>query len=42
MMFFSYATSGGSGVDRKGNLDPSTYGSNDISDPNVVANVIKM
>ena len=37
----SYATSGGSGVDRKGNLDPSTYGSNDISDPNVVANVIK-
>ena len=37
----SYATSGGAGVDRKGNLDPSTYGSNDISDPNVVANVIK-
>ena len=37
----SYATSGGSGVDRKGNLDPSTYGSNHISDPNVVANVIK-
>ena len=37
----SYATSGGSGVDQKGNLDPSTYGSNDISDPNVVANVIK-
>lgn len=37
----SYATSGGSGVDRKGNLDPSTYGSNDISDPNVVASVVK-
>lgn len=37
----SYATSGGSGIDQKGNLDPSTYGSNDISDPNVVANVIK-
>lgn len=37
----SYATSGGSGVDQTGNLDPSTYGSNDISDPNVVANVAK-
>lgn len=37
----SYATSGGLGVDQKGNLDPSTYGSNDITDPNVVASVIK-
>lgn len=37
----SYATSGGSGVDQKGNFDPSTYGSNDISDPNVVASVVK-
>lgn len=36
----SYATSGGSGVDRTGNLDPTTYGSNDISDPNVVKSVI--
>ncbi|GER60985.1 SGNH/GDSL hydrolase family protein [Patiriisocius marinus] len=33
----SYATSGGSGVDQTGNLDPSTYGSNDITDPNVFA-----
>jgi hypothetical protein len=34
-----YATSGGSGVDQTGNLDPSTYGSNDITDPNVFASV---
>ena len=33
----SYATSGGSGVDQTGNLDPSTYGYYDISDPNVFA-----
>lgn len=33
----SYATSGGNGVNQTGNLDPSTYGSNDITDPNVVA-----
>jgi phospholipase/lecithinase/hemolysin len=35
----SYATSGGSGVDQTGNLDPSSYGSNDITDPNVFASV---
>ncbi len=35
----SYATSGGSGVDQTGNLDPTTYGSNDITDPNVFASV---
>ncbi|MCB0466075.1 MAG: G-D-S-L family lipolytic protein [Aequorivita sp.] len=35
----SYATSGGSGIDQTGNLDPSTYGSNDITDPNVFASV---
>ena len=35
-----YARSGGSGVDQTGNLDPSTYGSEDISDPNVVAGSI--
>ena len=34
-----YATSGGSGVDQTGNLDPSTYGPNDITDPNVFASV---
>ena len=34
-----YATSGGSGVDQTGNLDPSTYGGNDITDPNVFAQV---
>lgn len=33
----SYATSGGSGVDQTGNFDPTTYGSNDITDPNVFA-----
>ena len=32
-----YATSGGSGVDQTGNLDPTTYGGNDITDPNVFA-----
>lgn len=34
-----YATSGGSGVDQTGNMDPSTYGGNDITDPNVFAAV---
>ncbi|MAO07341.1 MAG: G-D-S-L family lipolytic protein [Alteromonas sp.] len=34
-----FATSGGSGVDQTGNLDPSTYGPNDITDPNVFASV---
>jgi len=33
----SYATGGGVGVDQTGNLDPSTYGSSDITDPNVFA-----
>ncbi|MAZ72383.1 MAG: G-D-S-L family lipolytic protein [Flavobacteriaceae bacterium] len=33
----SFATSGGIGVDQIGNLDPSTYGPNDITDPNVFA-----
>lgn len=36
----SYSTSGGAGVDRKGNTDPTTYGPNDISDPGVVATMI--
>ena len=36
----SYATSGGTGVDQTGNINPATYGSNDISDPGVVASVI--
>ncbi len=35
----SYATSGGSGVNQTGNLNPATYGSNDITDPNVFASV---
>jgi lysophospholipase L1-like esterase len=34
-----FATSGGSGVDQTGNLDPSTYGGSDITDPNVFASV---
>lgn len=35
----SYATSGGVGVDQIGNINPATYGGNDISDPNVFAGV---
>lgn len=31
----SYATSGGSGTNQLGNTDPSTYGGNDITDPQV-------
>ena len=34
-----YATSGGTGKDQKGNLDPRTYASNDITDPTVFASV---
>lgn len=35
----SYATSGGVGEDQTGNMDPSSYGGNDITDPNVFASV---
>ena len=35
----SYATSGGTGTNQIGNLDPATYGGNDITDPNVFASV---
>jgi hypothetical protein len=34
----SFATSGGTGTNQTGNLDPTTYGGNDITDPNVFAN----
>ena len=34
-----YATSGGSGVNQTGNMDPSTYGAGDITDPGVFASV---
>ena len=34
-----YATTGGVGVDQTGNPDVTTYGSNDITDPNVFAAV---
>ncbi|MFV5694054.1 G-D-S-L family lipolytic protein [Flavobacterium sp. LB3P122] len=34
-----YATSGGIGVNQTGNLNPATYGGNDITDPTVFANV---
>lgn len=34
-----YATSGGIGVNQTGNLNPATYGANDITDPNVFASV---
>ncbi|MEO0038555.1 MAG: hypothetical protein RIQ59_1766 [Bacteroidota bacterium] len=33
----SYATSGGTGVNQTGNMNPATYGSNDITDPNLFA-----
>ncbi|AWI25330.1 SGNH/GDSL hydrolase family protein [Flavobacterium pallidum] len=33
----AYATSGGSGVNQTGNLNPATYGNSDITDPNVFA-----
>ncbi|OIQ22599.1 MAG: G-D-S-L family lipolytic protein [Flavobacterium sp. MedPE-SWcel] len=33
----SFATSGGVGENQLGNLDPSTYGANDITDPTVFA-----
>ena len=35
-----YAIAGGAGVDQKGNINPATYGSSDISDPNVVKSAI--
>jgi lysophospholipase L1-like esterase len=35
----SYATSGGTGTDQTGNTNPATYGSSDITDPNVFASV---
>lgn len=35
-----YATGGGTGVDQAGNLDPSTYSRNDITDPNVFAGAL--
>ncbi|MFD1293099.1 G-D-S-L family lipolytic protein [Lutibacter holmesii] len=31
----SFATSGGAGIDQTGNMDPSSYGSNDITDPTI-------
>lgn len=34
-----YATNGGAGKDQTGNPDPSTYGTNDITDPTVFAGV---
>lgn len=34
-----FATSGGVGIDQKGNMNPATYGGNDITDPNVFASV---
>lgn len=36
----SFATSGGVGVDQTGNFDPTTYGGNDITDPNVFAGAV--
>lgn len=36
----SFAISGGIGTNQAGNLDPSTYGANDLSDPNMVGGVL--
>ncbi|MDY3363557.1 G-D-S-L family lipolytic protein [Riemerella anatipestifer] len=36
-----YAASGGVGKDQTGNLNPATYGANDITDPDVLAGSIK-
>ena len=38
----SYATSGGVGVDQTGNMNPTTYGGNDITDPTVFAGVYNL
>jgi lysophospholipase L1-like esterase len=35
----AYATSGGTGTNQTGNINPATYGPNDITDPNVFASV---
>lgn len=35
----SYATTGGIGVNQTGNMNPATYGANDITDPTVFAGV---
>jgi lysophospholipase L1-like esterase len=35
----SFATSGGDGQDQTGNIDPTSYGGNDITDPNFFAGV---
>ncbi|MDR6966692.1 lysophospholipase L1-like esterase [Flavobacterium arsenatis] len=35
----TYASSGGTGTDQTGNLDPTTYAANDITDPMVFDNV---
>lgn len=37
----SYATSGGTGANQLGNMDPSTYGPNDITDPTFFNEVYK-
>ena len=37
----SYATSGGVGTNQTGNINPATYSSNDITDPNVLAGSIR-
>lgn len=36
-----YASAGGAGVDQTGNMNPATYGSNDITDPTVFATVYR-
>ena len=38
----SYATTGGIGVDQTGNMNPATYGGNDITDPTVFAGVYSL
>lgn len=37
----SYASSGGAGVNQKGNMNPASYGGNDLSDPTLVGGILK-
>jgi lysophospholipase L1-like esterase len=39
MDVLAFATSGGTGVDQTGNMNPASYGPNDITDPQVFASV---
>ena len=36
----TYATGGGTGTDQTGNIDPTSYAGNDITDPTTLANIV--